>query len=518
MARGNPRRPAGVTLEQAGSRTGGGLLVVAVVLSAGLVGPSAGAGPAPPEVRRGSDGWPAPNANLASTRAVLTAGITAATVDRLRVRWRFRFRGAGGRFGLLASTPVVSRDTVYVQDTKSSVFALDRDTGELRWARIYSAPNDGPNGVAVGYGRVYAATDTTAFALDARSGRRLWSRRLADRDEQFVDIAPVVASGRVYLSTVGFPPGGRGALYALDARSGRVLWRFDTIRAPWRHSLAGGGGAWYPVSVDGAGRVYAGISNPGPWGGTTSRPNGGVFPGPVPYTNSLVVLEGPTGRLLWHDQVTPHDVRDYDFQDSPILATIRVGGRPVRSVFGAGKAGRVVAWNRTTGRRLWSRAVGTHLRDLGPLPARPVRVCPGFLGGVLTPMAYADGRLFVPVVELCTRESSVRSFPAFQRAPEDGRGVLYALDAANGRTLWSRGFGSPLFGCATVASDVVFAPTYDGRIHALSVRDGTLLWRAQASAGINGCPAVAGNLLIVGAGAPHADHPAPVAELIAYVV
>jgi outer membrane protein assembly factor BamB len=471
---------------------------------------------APPELKEPAGSWPAPNADLASTRSAAAARIDASNVARLRVRWRFRFHGKGGSFGLLTSTPVVSGRTVFVQDTKSSVFAIDRGSGELRWARLYTAPNDGPNGVAVGYGRVYAATDTTAFALDAQSGRRVWSRRLTDRDEQFIDIAPVVHSGRVYLSTVGFGPGGRGALYALDARSGRVLWRFDTIRDPWRHPTAGGGGAWYPVSVDGAGRVYAGISNPGPWGGSKALPNGAAFPGPVPYTNSLIVLDGRTGRLVWHDQVTPHDVRDYDFQDSPILAAVPAGGKAVDVVFGAGKAGRVVAWDRTTRRRLWSRAVGTHRRDLGPLPKRPVRVCPGFLGGVLTPMAYAGGRLFVPVVELCTHESAVRSLPAFQRPPEEGQGVLYALAAENGRTIWSRRLSSPLFGCATVAADVVFAPTYDGSIRAFSTSDGTLLWRTRARAGINGCPAVAGDLLLVGAGAPHPDLPAPVAELIAY--
>jgi alcohol dehydrogenase (cytochrome c) len=483
-----------------------------------LAGIALAARPAPPETVRVAGDWPAPNGDLASTRAARASSITTGTVSGLRVRWRFRLRGEGGSFGLVASGPVVSGDTVYVQDTKSSVFAIDRETGELRWARIYTAPNDGPNGVTVGDGRVYAATDTTAFALNALTGRRLWSRRLVDRDEQFVDIAPVVASGRVYLSTVGFSPGGRGAIYALDARTGRRLWRFDTIRDPWRHPLAGGGGVWYPLSVDTAGRVYAGTANPGPWGGTRRLPNGKAFPGPVPYTNSLVVLDGTTGRLLWHDQVAAHDVRDYDFQDSPILGWAQVGSKRVGAVFGAGKAGRVVAWNRATRARLWTRAVGTRLHDLGPLPLEPTRVCPGLFGGVLTPMAFAHERLYVPVVELCMRESGARSFSVLQRPPEEGKGVLYALDAATGRTVWSRGFLSPLFGCATVAADVVFVPSYDGRVRALSARDGAVLWTTRARAGINSCPAVAGDLLLVGAGAPHRDFDAPVAELIAYAV
>ena len=254
---------------------------------------------------------------------------------------------------------------MYVQDSTSSVYALDVRNGALLWKDTIKAPNDGPNGVSISGSRVYGATDTTVFALDAASGTRLWSRRLAGPFEQFIAIAPVVDRGRVYVSTQGFLPGGRGKLYALSAETGKVVWRFQTIKLPWSHpASSGGGGAWNQVSVDEHGNVYAGISNPGPWGGSKAYPNGGLFPGPALYTDSLVVLDGASGRLLWYDQVTPHDVRDYDFQASPILAT--VGGRD--TVFGAGKGGVVVAWDRTAHTRLWSKRVGVHLNDLGPLP------------------------------------------------------------------------------------------------------------------------------------------------------
>jgi outer membrane protein assembly factor BamB len=448
--------------------------------------------------------WPLANGGLSSHRSTESTVLSARTIPHLQVRWRFRLPRGATDFGAVTANPVLARDVVYVQDSASSVYSLDARTGALRWKRTFSAPNDGPNGIAVSGRRLYTATDTTALALDAATGRTLWSRRLANRFEQFVGIAPVVDRGRVYYSTQGFAPGGRGAVYALAAATGKVRWRFDTIAARWPRPEAGGGGAWNPVSVDAAGNVYVGNSNPDPWGGSPRYPNGGVYAGPALYTDSLIVLGGATGKLLWYDQVTRHDVRDYDFQASPVLTP--------DALFGAGKAGRVVAWNRATHERIWTRAVGTHLNDLGPLPVRPTTVCPGLLGGVLTPIAYAHGLLFVPVVELCSRESAVATPNAFARPPAEGRGVLYALDAASGKTVWRRQLGSPPFGCATVARDAVIVPTFDGKVTVFGARSGRTVWRTRLAAGINACPAVGRDLLVVAAGA------GPRAEVVAYEI
>jgi alcohol dehydrogenase (cytochrome c) len=429
------------------------------------------------------------------------------------MRWRFEFTAKPNFSGSFASNPVADRDTVYVQDLQSNVFALDRDTGALRWARRFRASNEGPNGLAVDNARVYGATDDAAFALSASTGKELWHRHLTSGSEQFVDVAPVAWKNLVFLSTVGYAPFGRGTIYALDAATGTVRWRFVTIAHPWRYPLeAGGGGLWYPVSVDGRGRLYAGNSNPTPWGGTAKRPNGAAFPGPVAYTDSLLVLDARTGRLLWHDQVTPHDVRDYDFEATPILATL--GGTHL--VLGAGKAGRVIAWNRDTRQRRWSAVVGLHRNDVGPLQRHRVTVCPGLLGGVETPMAYADGRLFVPVVDLCGWGSAVAQQKLTTVDPSHGRGRLVALDATTGRTMWERRLPSPDFGCATVANDVVFTSTYDGTVYALAARNGAILWRMKMRAGVNACPAVVGDLLLVGAGIRLPDRATP--ELVAFAL
>ena len=460
----------------------------------------------------GRDGvWPQPGADLAGTRAVSGSRLDSRSVGRLAVQWRFLLRAAPSFSGIYASTPVADRSTVYVQDLRSNVYALDRSTGAVRWSKRYDARNDGPNGLALAGGRIYGATDSDAFALDASTGRQLWQRHLTGRTEQFVNVAPVVWRGLVFLGTIGYDPLGRGAIYALDAATGTVVWKFDTVKEPWLHPLlAGGGGIWFPASIDSRGRLYAGTANPTPWGGTPALPNGGAFPGPVLYTDSLVVLDARSGRLLWYDQVTPHDVRDYDFQVTPILA--RQGGRDV--VFGAGKAGRVIAWDRHTQKRLWTSAVGLHLNDLGALPRKRVTVCPGLLGGVETPMAFSAGRLYVPIVDLCGWGSAIAAQDVTTLNPASGRGRLVALDAATGRTVWDRRLPSPDFGCAAVSHDVVFTSTYDGSVYALSTKDGSILWHTRMRAGVNACPAVVGDLLVIGAGIRRPGGALP--ELVAF--
>ena len=60
------------------------------------------------------------------------------------------------------------------------MFALDRSTGKLKWQHAFNKPSVGPNGVAYGYGRIYGATETNAFALDPQTGKLLWKPQ-ADR-------------------------------------------------------------------------------------------------------------------------------------------------------------------------------------------------------------------------------------------------------------------------------------------------------------------------------------------------
>jgi outer membrane protein assembly factor BamB len=493
------------------------VLVAGAVVAGTILGVAlsrGGPGSNPPELERYAREWPAPNNDISSTRAAVGSPIHAANVRHLRLAWRFRFTSQPGLSGIFASTPLVLGGRVFVQDLNSNVYALDEATGRLLWRKRFAQMDGGPNGLAAGYGRIYGNTSRDVFALDAVTGELVWLRRLVNRRLAEIDIAPIVANDLVYTSSIGRPPGGRGILYALDAVTGRPRGTFDTILGRWAvPKEAAGGGSWWPLSADSDGRVYAGNSNPYPWGGTARHPNGGAYRGPALYTDSLLVLEGVSGKIAWYDQVISHDVRDYDLGVSPIVA--RQSGRDV--VYGAGKAGIVYAWDRGTARRLWQTAVGLHRNDRGPLPRQRVSVCPGLLGGVETPMAYDGERLFVPVVDLCMRGSATGYEDLFRvDVAARGTGAVVALDAASGRRLWTKRFPAPAFGCTTVANDVVFVPTYDGRIYALEAGTGRLLWQATARSGINSCPAIAGDTLLVGAGTDYPDRLNAVYELSAF--
>lgn len=454
--------------------------------------------------------WPLANLDLGATRSVPGSGINRKTVRQLQVAWRFRFRIPPREAGVFTATPIAVQGLILVQDMQSNVFALDRRTGAIRWRHLFRARNGGPNGLAVVGDTVYGATDAAAFALSLQTGRRIWARFLATPAGRFVDVAPQVAGGLVYVSTIGLPPNGRGSVYALDAATGVIRWKRPTIAGRWRiPAEAGGGGAWYPPSVAGQ-EVYLGTANPYPYGGTRRHPNGGAYAGPALYTDSLLVIDAGSGKIRWYDQVTPHDVRDHDFQLSPVLGSI--GGKA--AVFGAGKAGIVIAWNRATHRRIWQTKVGVHRNDNGPLPRRRVSVCPGLFGGVETPMALADGVLFVPVVDLCTSGSAYGYEPLNKLDPSRGRGELVALDAATGKRLWVRRLSQPDFGCATVADGVVFTSTFDGTVYAFDSHDGSTLWSKRMQAGVNACPALSGDLLLVGAGLPQAHR--RTLELVAF--
>jgi outer membrane protein assembly factor BamB len=481
------------------------------------------AGRPPPEWAANPDGWPSHNGGLSNARSNPRSEIDARTVSRLRQRWTFRLPYSGA-YGAFTSNPIVAGGVVYLEDPDSDVFALNAATGKRLWAHAYHSvtPSGGPNGVAFGYGLLFGETADSVFALSPRNGKQVWIRKLTSNAKEGIDMAPQLYDGRLLVSTIpgsstSFYNGGAyGVVYALDARTGRELWSFSTVKGGsklWGDpKLNGGGGLWYPPAVDSHGRVFIGTGNPGPYPLSPGDPNARSRPGPNLYTDSLVALDGTTGKLLWYRQVTRHDVRDHDFQDSPILVTVERHGHRSKAVIGAGKSGFVIAFRVADGKRLWTLPIGKHNRyQSGPLPAKPVLYCPGSLGGVLTPMAEAHGLLFVPWIDLCFKGSATGLVGGGKQSSG-----LAAVDTSTGAVRWKHTFKTIDSGAATVAGDVVFTSTTDGSIYALSTRNGAVLWRTKAPSGINSFPAVTRTMLIVGTGARTSAKAPPHGRIVAY--
>lgn len=459
-------------------------------------------------------GWPAPNADLANTRHV-AGTIDRRSVSRLRVAWR-------RDVGPFASTPVVVDGVVYAQDLQSNVFAIDLETGRLRWEQRYELLDLGPNGVSLGDGRVYGATTLFAFALDAQTGRELWRRELARNQLEGIDMAPGYHDGNVFVSTVPARPdvqyggGARGVLWALDGATGEPRWKWATVPAGlWGDpAVNSGGGLWHTPAFDGQGHLFASVGNPAPLPGTPAQPWGGSRPGANRWTNAIAKLDEQTGRLAWARQVLPHDIFDWDLACPVILR--RVGGRDV--ALAAGKMGVVYAFDAGDGALLWKRPVGTHnghdhddLKALRgePLPAR-MRVLPGLLGGVITQMAADETTVYVPVNEQAATVGKQIMLPV--DAPARGR--MVALDLATGRVRWERPLPAGEYGGATVTNDLVFTTTYDGSVWALDARSGRIVWRERLPAGSNAPVAIAGDTLLAAAGV--VLRPGQHTQLVAY--
>lgn len=453
----------------------------------------------PPEVVRAGPDWPTAGKDHLNTRTA-TSNITSENVDELDEAWRAELAEAGA----LSTVPLVLGDTVYLQGGTGQVVALDRESGDERWAEP-GAFNIGPFGVAVGYGHVYALDgDDGVRALPIDGGEPVWSTRLTPNESTGIDVQPIVVDGKVIASTVPISIGGiyaggdHGVISATDAETGEVLWEWDTVEEGlWGNpEVNSGGGMWYPPVVDlDRRRVYAGIANPAPFPGTAEFPNGSSRPGDNLYTDSIVSLDLDTGELDWYHQVIPHDLFDRD-QVHALMATLADGTEVVVS---AGKSGVLVGLDPDDGTVRWRTEVGVHDNDDLTELDGPTFVNPGTYGGILTPPSTADGVIYSATVDAATelRPDETAYFGA-PLGTEDGE--VSAVDADTGEVLWEVDVPGDPLGGTTVVNDLVFTATLQGEVLALDRGTGEILWTFDAGGGINGWMSVVGDDLYVPVG------------------
>ena len=150
-------------------------------------------------------------------------------------------------------------------------------------------PHDTSRGVALYGDKVYyAAGEAVLVALDAKTGREVWTTPVADnKSGYYITLAPLVAGGKVMVGASGGEFGIRGFVAAFDPDTGKELWRTYTIPAPgepgsetwpkgdqWK---TGGGPVWVTGNYDPATNLaYWGVGNGGPWMGD-KRPGDNLY-------------------------------------------------------------------------------------------------------------------------------------------------------------------------------------------------------------------------------------------------
>lgn len=187
--------------------------------------------------------------------------INVGNVQQLGFAWEYDLHTERG----LEATPVVVDGVMFASSTWSKVYALDARTGRELWSFDPQVPGEWARnaccdvvnrGVAVWQGKVYVGTlDGRLIALDANTGKPLWSQdTFIDHSRSYtITGAPRVAGGTVVIGNGGGEMGVRGYITAYDAESGAMAWRFFTVpgdpKLPFEHpELEAAAKTWDPDS------------------------------------------------------------------------------------------------------------------------------------------------------------------------------------------------------------------------------------------------------------------------------
>ncbi|ARN80623.1 lanthanide-dependent methanol dehydrogenase XoxF5 [Methylocystis bryophila] len=300
--------------------------------------------------------WALPTGDYANLRYSTLKEINTTNVHKLVPAWSFSTGTLRGHEG----APLVLGDVMYLHTSfPNIVYALDlNDNGKIIWK--YEPKQDPAvigvmccdtvnRGLAYGDGKIFLAqADTTLVALDAKTGKLVWSVKNGDPSKgQTSTAAPHVFKDKVLVGIAGGEFGVRGHITAYDVKDGHQLWRgysmgpdSDTLIDPDKTTYLGkpvgpdsstktwegdqwqiGGGTtwgWYSYDPE-LNLVYYGSGNPSTW-------NPKQRPGDNRWSMTLWARDLDTGKAKWVYQTTPHDEWDYDAINEIVLADQTIGG------------------------------------------------------------------------------------------------------------------------------------------------------------------------------------------------
>ena len=475
--------------------------------------------------------------------------INTGNVAKLKVDWFLDLPSDVG----LVSTPLVVDGTLYFTGTMNVIRAVDAATGELLWEydpkvadAIRGKRQAGwkhNRGISFYEGKLFAATwDGRLFALDAKTGKELWSVRTFDIDRAlYITGAPKAFNGKVLIGNGGTEAGPtRGWVTAYDADTGEEAWKFYIVPGNpadgfenaamemaaktwtgdwWRHG--GGGNAWHGFTYDPEfNAIYICTGNGSTWNRKIRSPGGGDNL----FLSSIVALDADTGEYRWHYQTTPGESWDYNSNMDIVLADLRLADddEPIKAILHAPKNGFFYVIDRSTGKLVSAKAFvettwATHI-DIET--GRPVEV-PGARyetdAAYITPNAYGahswhamsyspqSGLAYIPAIHLATNYSDlgfdidgfqmepyvggfgVNPLPADQ--PREYPASLIAWDPIRQQAAWQIPQQSvPNGGTLTTAGGLLFQGRADGRFIAYDAKSGEELWNFDMGLGMTAAP------------------------------
>ncbi len=186
--------------------------------------------------------WFTYSGDYSGRRYNLLKQIHTGNVEQLAVEWVFQTR-TPDKF---EATPLVIDGIMYLSAPDGHAYALDAGTGRLIWSYQYKLPEKMPlccglpnRGLAALGDKVFLATlDAHLVALDSKTGDVVWDVAADDyRKGYSFTAAPLVVKDKVVVGVSGGEYGIRGFIDAYDAETGKRAWRFYSPR-PARTSTA----------------------------------------------------------------------------------------------------------------------------------------------------------------------------------------------------------------------------------------------------------------------------------------
>ena len=448
--------------------------------------------------------WLTYNGDLSANRYSELKQIDTGNVGALQLKWLFPIP----RFGLEV-TPLESDGVMYVTGP-NQVYAIDAVAGEEIWK--YARPQTkglvgdaalGTNrGVAIRDDKVFFVTDNAhLIALDRATGSLAWETSMppmSDNPQHYGGtLAPLVVKDTVIAGVSGADEGIRGFVACYKAATGELVWRRWTVprrgepgSESWRGAepLMGGGSTWLTGSYD-------------PETDTLYWPTGNPFPdsedaergGDNLYTDSILALNAANGALKWHYQFTPHDLRDRDATEPPVLVNARYLGKPSKLLLHANRNGFFYVLDRVTGELLlakpflrrvdWASGIGA---DGRPQVKDP--------GGCPDDAANWSSTAYSPVTRLyyfLALEECVGQRMGYP--DQTGQRYLRAVNIETGVIVWEIAQPGPAkakswSGVLATAGGLVFYGKPNGGFDAVDERSGKALWHFPTNVRMKASP------------------------------